>query len=307
MGRLLAAAALAAALAFPAGATAADAPYLPWTSLLPALPGPYSESVWEDCADGDPGCVEDTLDEMYRRYGEYLAADCDHNAVFALTYIRVTEAYANVAGTGFFEEERFLAHEDAVFARLYFDAHDAWHEGRIEDVPLAWRVALETAAARDVPAIADMLLGMNAHVNRDMPFMLAGLGLVKPDGTSRKRDHDAFNELLNAVYDDVIAEIAQRFDPTTAVWDPEFTTLDNLLIFQLLPLWREVVWRHAELLRLAPTPEARAAIGQWIETYAFLQAQLIREAFRYRGGQTSAARDAWCLAHAGTAEDARPG
>lgn len=300
-----AAVACALALAAPAVAHAEDAPYVPIVDVLPALPGQFTPSTFDDCANGDPGCVEETLDEMYLRYGE-LVEDCDHNAVFSLTYIRVTEEYARVARAGFFEEEDFLAHEDAVFARLYFDAYDAWEAGRREDVAPAWQVAFDTARDREVPGIGDMLLGINAHVNRDMPFMLAGLGLTKPDGTSRKRDHDAFNERLNLLYDDVIAEIAQRFDPTTARYDVEGTTIDNLVAFQILPLWREGVWRNAELLNLAETPAARAGVSQWIETYALLQAQMIRGMLEYRLGQSSAARDAHCAAHAGDAEDARP-
>lgn len=307
MRRLLAAAACVSALAAPATAAGEDAPYYPYVELFPALPGGFTPSTFDQCADGSPSCVDATLDEMYRRYGEHLAAGCDHNAVFALTYIRVTEEYRRVAEDGFFEEPEFLAHEDAVFAQLYFDAQDAWADGRVDDVPPAWQAALQAADDRSVPGIADMLLGMNAHVNRDMPFMLAGLGLVKPDGSTRKPDHDAFNERLNTLYDDVFEEIAQRFDPETRRWDPQATTADNFLLFQMLPMWREGVWRHAEMLANAPTDEARAGVARWIETYAWMQAQMIRGMLGYQPalGQSSEARDAWCAAHAGSAEDAR--
>jgi hypothetical protein len=37
-----------------------------------------------------------------------------------------------------------------------------------------------------VTGSGDLLLGISAHVNRDLPFVLASLGLVAPDGTSRK-------------------------------------------------------------------------------------------------------------------------
>lgn len=302
--RLLAAGCVAALLAAPAAARAEDAPFVPLVDALPALPGQFTASTFDACADGHPACVDATLDEMYRRYGERVST-CDHNAVFALTYIRVTEIYAARAGT--FREPRFLAHEDAVFARLYFDAYDAWAAGRRDDVPPAWREAFDAARERSVPALGDILLGINAHVNRDMPFMLAGLGLVAPDGSTRKADHDYFNRLLNEVYDDVIEEVTRRFDPATDDFDLRGTTLDNTLSFQILPLWREMVWRHAELLAHAPTPEARELVAREIESYALTQARMIRGMLGYRSelGQSTAARDAWCAAHAGSAADAR--
>ena len=56
-------------------------------------------------------------------------------------------------------------------------------------------------------------------------------GLVRPDGTSRKADHDRVNVILNRVTDDILAEIARRFDPT--VDDTNLpTTLDDAALFQ---------------------------------------------------------------------------
>ncbi len=305
MLRLAAACALALAFAVPGAALAEDAPYVEWANHLPALPGQFTPNTFDDCADADPACVQATLDEMYRRYGALIAAECDHTPDIAITYTPPTEIYAENARNGFFEEEDFLAREDAVFARLYFEGYDAWAAGDPR-VPPAWQAAFDTGRDRAVPALGNILQGINAHVNRDMPFMLAGLGLTKPDGTSRKRDHDAMNELLNRVYDDVIAEMTARFDPSVDDFDQPGTTFDNLAIFQILPLWREAVWRNAELLTLATTPEARAGVAQWIELYALLQAQMIRAGFEYRGDRSSAQRDTHCAAQDNSVENARP-
>ena len=113
-------------------------------------------------------------------------------------------------------------------------------------------------------ATGDLLLGINAHVQRDLPLVLYAAGLVRPDGTSRKSDHDRVNVILNRVTDDVLAEIARRFDPT--VDDTNLpTSLDEATLFQLLAAWREKAWRNAELLAAAPTPAARGLIVAAIE------------------------------------------
>ena len=105
------------------------------------------------------------------------------------------------------------------------------------------------------------------------------------------------NQILNRVTDDLIAEIARRFDPT--IDDSNLpTTLDDFTLFQAIVSWRESAWRHAELLALAPTPEARELVAKDIEGYAASQARVIRAAAQYPpllGG--TAARDAYCATH----------
>ena len=55
---------------------------------------------------------------------------------------------------------------------------------------------------------------MSAHVNRDLPFALARLGLVAPNGQSRSHDHFVINDMLKRVVQPLMAEEAKRFDPT---------------------------------------------------------------------------------------------
>jgi hypothetical protein len=138
---------------------------------------------------------------------------------------------------------------------------------------------------------------MNAHVNRDLPFVLAAIGLTKPDGSSRKADHDKVNEFLNAVLDPLLAEEAARFDEAAD------DSRDPLLLgytttFQLLAAWRESAWRNAERLVSAPTPAARAQVAQSIEDYAAGVAVTLRTGTSYRPPSTTrVARDAHCRAH----------
>ena len=285
------------ALARPATAVAEDPPFVGWSALLPGLSLPYDATSPDDCIAGRAQCIDQVIRQMTKRF-EPLASSCDHDAIFALTYLRVTEEYRRTIETPtFFDDTSFVNHEDVVFARYYFAAYDAWEEGRTAYVPPAWRVAFDAARDRAVSANGNLLLGINAHVQRDLPFVLFSIGLVKPDGTSRKADHDRVNQILNRVTDDLIAEIARRFDPTIDDGNLS-TTLDDLVLFQIVVSWRETAWRHAELLAQAPTPEAREEVAREIEGYAESQARSIRAATQYvplTGG--SATRDAYCATH----------
>jgi hypothetical protein len=294
--RLVALGALIVALGAPCAAVADDPPFVGWSALLPSLALPYDLASPDDCIAGRSQCVDKTIREMTRRL-DPLASSCDHNAIFSLTYLRVTQEYRRTIDEPFFDDTSFVNYEDTLFAHYYFSAYDSWAGGRTEDVPPAWRIAFNAAARHTDSAVGDLFLGINAHVQRDLPLVLYSIGLVAPDGTSRKPDHDRVDQILNRVTDDVIAEIARRFDPT--IDDTNLpTSLDDATLFQTIVAWREKAWRNAEALAAAPTPGARDLVVAQIENDAANEARTIAAAAAYPpllGG--SASRDAYCAIH----------
>src|SRR3954453_4161654 len=289
------------ALAAPASARAEDPPFVEWTALAPGLTTDYEPSTANDCAAGRTHCVDAAVRKMKRRF-DPLAAACDHNAIFSLTYLRTTEEYRRtIDDPAFFQDTNFVNHEDAVFARYYFRAYDDWAAGRQDAVLPAWAIAFRAADQHAVSAAGNIAIGINAHGQRDLPFVLAAIGLVKPDAPSRKPDHDRVNEFLNRVADDLYPEVARRFDPT--VDDPQIpgTTVDDFAEFQIIPTWREIAWRNAERLGAPAIPAARARGRAGTESHAPSQAQTLRGAYQYGPLGGSAARDAYCAVHHGDA------
>ena len=127
--------------------------------------------------------MDGVVTEMTNRFGD-LANSCDHDAVFALVYLRTTEEYRRTVAADplFFADTAYVNREDAVFADDYFEAYDGWHAGA-GTAPQAWAIAFEAAERREVSGGGNILLGMNAHINRDLPFALASMGLVHADGS----------------------------------------------------------------------------------------------------------------------------
>jgi hypothetical protein len=258
-----------------AAALADDPPFVPWSALLPGLTTSYEPSSANDCQAGRLHCVDAVIREMTRRFDE-LDATCDHATLFALTYLRTTEEYRRaVVEPGFFSDPGFINHQDANFAQQYFDAWDAYHAGNPGGAPRAWQLAFKASETKQVNGTGSILLGMSGHVNRDLPFVLAAIGLVKPDGTSRKPDHDKVNVFLNRVVEPLFDEAAARYDPLVDDTQVNGTQLDEATLLQLLVGWREQAWRSAELLVSAPTPEARALVAAEIEQEAAIEANLI--------------------------------
>jgi hypothetical protein len=230
------------------------------------------------CPSGSPACVEQTIAAMRLRLANLTAA-CEHQAVFALVYLRTTEHFRDAAAkSGYFDDPRWVNAEDALFAAYYFGARDAWAVGDDSRVPPAWRVAFEAAGSKATSAVGDLLLGMNAHVTRDLPFVLAASGLVTPTGASRKPDHDRVNDVLAGLPGPVLAEAAASFEPRFrgaaaadgAARQAAFTTLLN---------WRETAWRDAVALTETNGTPARARVARDIELRAGVRARTLRAAF----------------------------
>lgn len=193
---------------------------------------------------------------------------CDHRAVFATTYLELTKTLRRVLREqpGFLRYPKYLYVEDALFANVYFKTIRDARRGRA--VPEAWRIAFEAAESADLNATQDMLLGINAHVQNDMPFVLAALGLRTPSGASRKEDHDAINEVLDRSYEKVIAAVRDRFDPQVGTTNSEATPADDVFGLEMVKGWRELVWRNAERLLNAEDDAEREQVAEQIQANA---------------------------------------
>lgn len=274
-----------------AGPLISPAPLDPVIDLLPPLPVPHTPYTGPLCPDGADACIDEVIAEMETRL-DRLATTCEHDAVFALAYLRVTENVQAAQREGYFADHVWLNQVDAVFADLYFDVMDDWHAGRTSEVPPAWRIALKAEDDRTMTGLGNFMLAMNAHINRDFPHVLATVGLTAADGTSHKPDHNRYNQRLDSLYAPVFAEEAERFDPTFD--DIDIGPLEETAAGIIMRGWREGVWRHAEALVLSRTPAQRRFVEKEIEAYAATQAVLIRALL---GSGGSAKRDAWCAEH----------
>ncbi|MBD1932035.1 MULTISPECIES: DUF5995 family protein [Cyanophyceae] len=260
--------------------------------LLLALSGTARASAQnltsaEACQKGEPECVDLVIEEMERRY-ELLAELCDHDALFALTYLRSTETFLETLDEIGYDDPASVVREDALFAEYYFRPYDAYHSGQ-GNVPPAWQIAFDAAQNRSVAGAGNLLLGFNAHIQRDLPFVLYDL---YTQGTPVSySDHNRANQFLQQV--DVTEELVQKFDPTIDDADLPGEE-DDQQQFQLIAQWRERAFRNFERLRDASTDAERTQVAAEIEGYSAAFAQGVQLGFAYPPGTDSSARDAYC-------------
>ena len=276
-------------------------PYTPWSSYLSGWTDEYIPSSDNDCVAGRQSCLKGTLKEQ-SRIADETAASCSHNAVFARAYVRMTQLYGHTREIpGYYQDVSYFNHVDAVFARYYTDSYYNWKNGNRTAVPQSWLTAFDAAKNKKVSGSGDLLLGMNAHINRDLPYVMAAVGLVAPDGSSRKPDYDAVEAWLYDATAPLIAEFAARFDSSMDDTADPFG-LGNWTLFQMVSAWRENAWRNAEALISAPTPEARALVSAKIEADANAIAQGLVTTQAYVPLISSTVpRDSFCSVHKGDA------
>lgn len=189
--------------------------------------------------------VADVVDQMRQRLDALPARDLRRH--FLGTYLRTTMAVEQAIDRRVFEDPGWVVQWDVVFAQLYLDALDA----SLADGPISrpWRLAFD-APARLHP-LQHVLLGVNAHVNYDLPQALLGVITVEDFGDPklldrRQRDHENIDGVLASR---VAAEDNEL--PVGTLIDRLLTPLNRLASKRFLREARQKVWHNTYELHTA--------------------------------------------------------
>ena len=193
----------------------------------------------------EPAGVAGVLEQMQQRL-DALPVDSSRRT-FLSTYQRTTAAVGHAIEDGRFEDPEWVEEWDVVFAQLYLDAHDADRVG--ESVPRPWRLAFD--APPELHALRHVLLGVNAHVNYDLPQALLGVISVEEFGDEalmerRRRDHERIDGVLASRVTAEDQELGAR-----SLVDRLLTPLNRLGTKRFLREARRKVWHNTHELHAA--------------------------------------------------------
>jgi Family of unknown function (DUF5995) len=205
----------------------------------------------------------------------------DARRYFHATYLRTTRAVAEEIDRGGFLDGEWLERWDLVFAELYLDALDASLRGAPVSAP--WRIAFDAARDRDdLPPVRHVLLGMNAHINYDLPQAL--VAAISPEEfddaqllARRAADHRHVDDVLISRVGAEDTEL-EALTPRTLV-DRLLAPLNRAASRRILTEAREKVWHNAVLLDRARRtgPQRRAEVLAALEQASAAKlAELIR-------------------------------
>jgi Family of unknown function (DUF5995) len=194
----------------------------------------------------DPA-IAHVLEELDRRL-EALPSGLEFRRSFIATYRRTTEAVGHSIVDGGFEDPDWVAEWDVAFANLFFAAHDADLAG--ETPPRPWRLAFQPQVPMNV--LQHLLLGMNAHINFDLPQALLAV-ISDEDFTDpvlidrRRRDHERIDQILASR---VAVEDVELGGPRN-LKDWLLTPLNRASSKHFLREARQKVWRNTFELQWA--------------------------------------------------------
>jgi len=147
-----------------------------------------------------PGPISGVVEAMQARL-DALLPEFEARRAFLGTYARTTSAVGRAIDRGLFEDGHWVEEWDVAFANLYLDALDADLAGTGSNgVSRPWRLAFD--APPDLPPLRHVLLGINAHINFDLPQAL--LAVISDDDFAdpatmdrRRRDHEHIDAVLS--------------------------------------------------------------------------------------------------------------
>jgi Family of unknown function (DUF5995) len=142
--------------------------------------------------------IGDVVAKLQQRI-DALPPNLNQRRAFMTTYQRTTQAVGEAVDAAFFEDPEWVVRWDTAFADLFIVAHDADQAGGT--VPRPWRLAFQ--ADPELPTLLHLLLGMNAHINYDLPQ--ATLSVISDQDfqdrvviDKRHRDHERIDKILSA-------------------------------------------------------------------------------------------------------------
>jgi hypothetical protein len=197
---------------------------------------------------------------------EPMEAANDPKRIFHATYLRTTVAVAaEIRRPGGFADPQWTERWDVAFADLYLEALEQLQAGEQTSQP--WAIAF--GARPGLPVLNRLLLGMNAHINYDLPQALLA---VITDEEFDDRELIGRREADHKAIDDILASrVSAEGDEMVASYGPG-SLLDRLLkpfnqsgTRRFLREARQKVWANAISLSQARRTGAVAYAAQLAE------------------------------------------
>lgn len=254
-----------------------------WDDVIPIEPGQVKGR--DDLARLTPRTIDDALECMKVALGIFHDAN-DRSAVFMRTYQIITRNVRDaIRGQNEFDNRIFfdpqwVSRLSGRFATLYFRSLLTFFKP--PEVERAWKIAHAATRDKHVGVTQDVLLGINAHINYDLPLALYQNFLAHGDHTQastswlyrRKFDHDQVNNILMRSIPEVQRTLGAEYGGLLGLIGKALLTLDDSLSELGLKYYRERVWWDAVSFLAARGPDVEGPVLPAHAEFALVQQKL---------------------------------
>jgi hypothetical protein len=206
--------------------------------------------------------IEDVLDAL-RDVVDESVADGSRIGYFAALYRQVTVAIARAIDDDVFDDGQRMSRLDAAFANRYLRALHDWRSGGRPS--RSWRTAFRAAEDERPVLVQHLALGVNAHINLDLPVAAARM-FPGAEIAALRRDFDLVNEILTVALGELQTALAP-LSPLLGALDVVLGRLDEEIVGFNVAKARAEAWDAAVLLARQPE-DAQAATEKMLDRYA---------------------------------------
>jgi hypothetical protein len=242
--------------------------------------------------------LDRTIRAMDERVSQFAQRN-DPRERFLLMYRTFKNELRRNLQMGRFADTRWSEAICCRMAEMYFEADVAYHVDRTA-CPEPWVYAFDAATAGELNLLQDMLLGMNAHINYDLPFcaydtmrLFGDVADTFPAVRDVQHGDVVFDSLLRSRYSDflLINQIAwESIDLIQDVATRRFSRmlgiaakldravplqLSRVITTRVISEYRDRAWGHTLLLLLAKDVEQLEAVTRLASQFAMDAAELV--------------------------------
>lgn len=182
-----------------------------------------------------PKTINQTKKQMRLLNEELADTDMQNLRAFNQTYYIITKNVFSKLYTGFFTDNELLQEIDVRFSHYYFQALKEYVE--TGSCPPAWKILFEICPKNNLLQFTYMALGVNAHVNNDLPQTLRDV----MKGNNDKHDFTVVNDIIRNCLDEVVSSLEEK---SLLINTLENTTKHfyEALLMTLIQNWRNYAW-----------------------------------------------------------------
>lgn len=182
---------------------------------------------------------------------------------FLYTYYTVSKTVAQqgIVQPKYYHNPAALQELDVYFAQLYFKPFERFVTGATDKLT-PWQSYFSYCQSGHGNAFLEMLLGINAHINADLPVSLFKLQY------SEQADFNKINHILELSTPPVMAYLTVHYRNLIALGGLVLPQLTNDEFRKIVVVWRHQAWRNARKMTAKSFVQQRRQLHQQTERVA---------------------------------------